>query len=1203
MPKGNALNPADFVHLHNHTHYSVLDGLTKLPDLVNLVKDYGMSAVAITDHGTLSGAVDFYIEAKEKGVKPIIGMEAYVAPRSHTERDPAKDKNSYHLTLLAKNQQGYLNLMRLSTIANLEGFYYRPRIDFDLLKKYHEGLIVLSGCIGGEVGDQLRNGQAKQAEKAALRYKAVFKEDYFLEVQDHGHPDHPHSWDEQRRVNEALLKLAKKLNIAAVVTCDAHYLKSEDKQAHEILLCVQTGAYLNDPNRMSLAEFDLSVTDPKSVIARWGSDYPELIKNSKLIADRVDFKLELDNILIPKFPVPDVKLSEAEYLELLVYRGLVWRYLNTTKEQAAALSTAAAKKKLPKEILKRAEYELDVIDKMGFQGYFLIINDFIAWGKSQGIVFGPGRGSAAGSIVSYALDITSLDPLKYDLLFERFLNPDRISMPDVDIDIMDTRRNEVIAYCADKYGHDQVANIVTFGTMAARNAVRDVARVLEVPYVEADRLAKMIPPPIQGIHVPLKRSIPKNRDLKTEYETNPTSKRVFDLAMQLEGTIRSHGVHAAGVVIAPDDIVNYTPLEMAQKGVVATQYSMGPIERLGLLKMDFLGLSNLTVIKNALRIIKRVYGQDIDIEKIPLDDLATYELFARGDTTGVFQFESAGMKRYLKALQPTHFEDIVAMNALYRPGPMQFIDDFLARKRGEKPITYPHPSMEPALKNTYGVVVYQEQVMQISKDVCGFSGGEADTLRKAIGKKKIDILRKMRQRMIEGAKEVSGIPEPVMEKFWQQLEDFAAYCFNKSHAACYSLIAYQTAYLKAHWPAAFMAALMTSVYDDTDRLALEISECQKMDIAVLPPDVNESFKEFAVIENNAKSAIRFSLSAVKNVGSNAVDEILRAREDGPFKSFEDFLSRVDYRSINRKSFESLIKAGAFDRFHDRSMLLNSLDMIMAFGSRTQKQAAQGQTDLFGSSDPAKETKAIISLNLPPSSDSSKNTREHLAWERELLGLYLSQHPLTMFEAYLSANAKPIASLNQQMDGEAVQIGGIINAIREITTKRGQKMAFVRIEDLSGEIEVILFPAAYAQYADHWAQDKVVLVRGKLNAKDRDGNIGEELKVLLDSASEVSLEQAEALKPKEQSHLSGPGAMGVVSNNERLYIRLSSSEDEALLVDLKKTIDKYHGQTEVVLVIGEEEQKKAIKLPSGIEISSEGPRLLSQLMGSENVVIS
>ncbi len=1206
----------DYVHLHNHTHFSVLDGLSKIPPMVGQIKQYGMKSVAITDHGTMSGVIDFYKEAKAQGINPVIGMETYVAARKYTDKDASKDKVNYHLTLLAMNNQGYKNLMRLSTIANLEGFYYRPRIDFDLLKRYNEGLIVLSGCIGGEVGDALRNGQLEQAEAIAKQYQKLFKDRYYLELQDHGHPDHPSSWQEQGAVNDQLLKLGKKLNIPCVVTCDAHYLNHDDQEAHEILLCVQTGSFLTDQNRMSLKDFELHLTDPNEVILRWGKEHPELILNTRKIAERCLVDIELNNILIPKFPVPGNE-SESQYLEKMVYRGLAHRYGSLAKNQVAKLTPASAKASLPDEIISRAEYELDIIRSMGFQGYFLIIHDFMSWGRAQGIVFGPGRGSAAGSIVAYALEITSLDPLKYDLLFERFLNPDRISMPDVDIDIMDTRRNEVIAYCAEKYGQDRVANIVTFGTMAARNAVRDVARVLQVPYAEADRLAKMIPPPVQGRHIPLHQSVEEDFDLKREYQTSETAKRVFDLAMKLEGTIRSHGVHAAGVVIAPDDIVNYAPLEMAQKGVVATQYSMLPIEELGLLKMDFLGLSNLTIIKNTLRIIKKVYGKDIDIDKLPLDDDQTFKLFQKGDTTGVFQFESAGMKRYLKQLKPTTFEDIVAMNALYRPGPMQFIDDFIARKTGAKEISYFHPSMENVLKNTYGVLVYQEQVMQISKEVCGFSGGEADTLRKAIGKKKIDMMRKMRQRMIDGAKEVSGIDQTTMEKFWQQLEDFAAYCFNKSHSACYSLIAYQTAYLKAHYPAAFMAALMTSDFDDTERLAIEISECQKMGIPVLPPEINESFNEFGVIQRSKQdTAIRFGLRAIKNVGSNAVEEILRARFNGKFESFEDYLKRVDYHAVNRKSLESLIKAGVFDLFYDRHTLLENLDQIMAFQARMQKQTSSGQTDLFGNSIDTSEVKTT--LNLKPVSPNGQLSRDQLLWERELLGLYLSQHPLDMYRTYLEEQTMPIASLLAEMDNLSTQVGGIINGVREITTKNGQKMAFVRIEDLTGETEVILFPSSYQQTLGLWVVDRVVLVRGKVSAKDKDGSLTGEIKVLVDDAREITPEQAAGYQPtnkkiklpkpkkkkKLSDSLSGPGAKGITIDEEkrRLFIRLLTSEDKDLLMNIKQTIDNYSGNTDVVLVLGGDDNRQVIKLPDGIDTSGDGPAKLASLLGKENVAV-
>ncbi len=1214
------LKPSDYVHLHNHTQYSLLDGLTKVPALLDYVKEAGMEAVAQTDHGTLSGAIEFYKEAGSRGIKPIIGMETYVAARTLADKEPGKDKAYYHLILLAMNNKGYQNLMQLSTIANLEGFYYKPRIDHNLLAKYHEGLIVLSGCIGGEVGDSIRQGQYEKARETAMWYKQLFGDRYYIEVQDHGHPDHPSRWDEQVLVNEQLLKLANELEISPVVTCDAHYLHHEDQTAHEILLCVQTGSFLSDEKRMSLKQFELHVTDPKEIIGRWGTLHPEAVTNTRAIADRCNVTIELGKILIPQFPVPKGE-DERSYLHKLIYRGLAWRYGGVSEESAKILPINEAQRTLPEAVTKRAQYELGIITQMGFNGYFLIIADFMNWGKDKGIVFGPGRGSAAGSIIAYSLKITELDPLKYDLLFERFLNPDRISMPDVDIDIQDTRRDEVIQYCAEKYGADRVANIVTFGRMAARNAVRDVSRVLQVPYADADRWAKMIPPPVQGTHIPLSRSLKENSDLKHEYQTNETAKQVFDLAMQLEGTIRSHGVHAAGVVIAPDKIVKFAPLEMAQKGVVSTQYSMNPIEELGLLKMDFLGLSNLTIINNALRIVKKVYKNDIELGAVPFDDQQTYELFQRGDTTGVFQLESAGMKRYLHDLKPTVFEDIVAMVALYRPGPMQFIDEFISRKHGLSKITYPHPSMENSLKNTYGVLVYQEQVMQISKEVCGFTGGEADTLRKAIGKKKIDLMNKMKDKMIEGGQRVSGIDSRTMEKFWKQLEDFAAYCFNKSHAACYAVIAYWTAYLKANYPSAFMAALMTSDYDDTDRLAIEISECQRMGIKVLPPDVNESFHEFAVVpdNDNRKAPVRFGMDAIKNVGSGAVEEIVRARKlTGTFESLEDFFGKVTARIVNRKALESLIKAGAFDNFGDRSQLLSNLDAILAYANRLQKEANSGQTDLFGNLVEEAVTRPRLALEKAVTQYTS---REQLIWERELLGLYLSQHPLAMYEALLEEQTMPMNGLKAGHDGRNVIVGGAITEVREITTRNGAKMAFVKLEDKFASLELVLFPGAYQQTVGLWERDRVLLVRGKISSKGRDGTTSDEVKIMVDDAREITSEQAAAYQPTGKK-MRPPGSgrksaaaltakskatTGAVDKEsklqERMYIRLPSSQDKELLISLKQSIDESKGPTEVVLVLGESTGKQIIKLPSGINKESEETLTrIKSLVGPENVRI-
>lgn len=1186
--KKNNSGFAEFIHLHTHTQYSLLDGLTKIPALLDKVKEQGSSALAITDHGTMSGAIEFYKEAVSQGIKPIIGIEAYVAPRNLTDKDPAKDKNYYHLILLAQNLKGYQNLMRISSIANLDGFYYKPRIDHNLLEKYNEGLIVLSGCIGGEVGDALRQGQYAQAKSVSSWYKKVFGDRYYLEVQDHGHAEHPHSWQEQIAVTEQTFKLSKELNLPVVLSCDSHYLNKNDQEAHEVLLCVQTGSFLTDEDRMTLKEFELHLTDPAEIYKRWGKDHPEIISNTVSIAKRCNLKLELGKILIPKYDLPQGE-NETNYLKKLVFKGLAWRYGGVKEPAAAKLSIAEAKALLPKEIITRADYELGVINSMGFNSYFLIISDFVNWGKNQGIVFGPGRGSAAGSIISYALKITELDPLAYDLLFERFLNPDRVSMPDIDIDIQDSRREEVINYCVNKYGQDRVANIVTFGRMAARNAVRDVARVLQVPYSEADRLAKMIPLPVQGRHTPLSKSIADISELSSEYKTNETAKRVFDLAVRLEGTIRSHGVHAAGVVIAPDDIVKFVPLELAQKGVVATQYPMGPIEELGLLKIDFLGLSNLTIIKNCLRIVKKVHNKDINIDTIPLDDKKTFELFQRGDTTGVFQLESSGMKRYLRQLKPTVFEDIIAMVALYRPGPMQWIEDFVARKHGKRKIEYQHQAMEPALANTYGVIVYQEQVMQISKEMCGFSGGQADTLRKAIGKKKPEELAKLRSAFISGAIKKVGASQQVMEKFWSQLEAFAAYCFPKSHASCYAMIAYWTAYLKAHYPDAFMAALMTSDYDNIDRLAIEISECQHMGIEVLPPDVNESFVEFAVVPG--KSAIRFGMNAIKNVGTGAVEEIISAREaGGPFKSLEDFLARVKLRLVNRKTLESLIKTGALDRFGDRGLYANNLDAIMAVASKLQKDQLSGQTGLF-SNDSSSSEKTL--LNLKPLADSP-TTGQMLAWERELLGIYLLHHPLAQYEQYLAENAKPIYSLSPDQEGKTVKVGGTITQNREIVTKNGQKMAFVKLADTSGEIELIVFPKLFKEVSELLVRDSVVMASGKVSGKDKSGTAASELKILADKISPLSEKTRQpSIKPSVAVQVAKP----------KLYLRLDSADDKDMLEELKNIVDTNGGSTEVILVVGSDTGKQAIKLSSRVNPKKELIEGLRTLLGNEKVKLS
>lgn len=1245
------LVPSDFVHLHTHTYHSLLDGLTKIDDLISTVKENGMEAVAITDHGTMSGSIEFYKEAKKQGIKPIIGMETYVAARSRFDRDPAKDKPRYHLILLAKNEKGWQNLCALTSKAWIDGYYYKPRIDHDIMAEHSEGIVCLSGCAGSEISEAITNDDYEKAKELAKWYVSVYGEDFYLELQDHGHPDCPNHWEVQAKINDGLFKLNKELGIPLIVSCDSHYLTHENQDAHEILLCIGTGSYLNDEKRMSLKEFDLFVTNPRDIIDRWGKIDPEIILNTKRVAEKVNFDFEFGKILIPKFPLPEGETSEKEFLDKLVFRGMAERYADVSPEEAEKMSIPEIREKLSEDQINRVDMELGVLDAMGYNGYFLIVQDFINWGKNQGIVFGPGRGSAAGSIIAYALHITDLDPLEYDLLFERFLNPDRISMPDIDVDIQDTRRNEVIQYCVDKYGKDRVANIATFGKMMAKNAVRDVARVLEVPYSEADRIAKLVPDPIQGRHQPLKVSLEKDLDLKKEYETNPTAKTVFDFAMQLEGTIRNHGVHACGVVIAPDDLINYLPLEMAQKGVVATQVPMGQVEDLGLLKMDFLGLKNLSIIATAQKIIKGSYGVDIDLATLPLTDEKAYKLLADGNSTGIFQLESAGMKRYLKELKPTKFEDIIAMVALYRPGPMSEIPKFIARKHGLEEITFYEDHMAPALENTYGILVYQEQFMQISKEVCGFTGGQADTLRKAVGKKQIDLMKKMKDEFIEGAVKHSNADREKVTKFWDHLEEFANYCFNKSHAACYALIAYWTAYIKAHFPDAFMAALMTSDADDTDRLSIEIAECREMGIEVLGPDVNESYRNFAIVPGENK--IRFGLLAVKAVGGGAVDAVLDARKDGGrFKSVLDFAKRVNARAFNKRAWDSLIMTGAFDEFGTRSDLLHNLEKIQGYGSKIQKEVASGQSDLFALLGQEEQESLTPDIELPPAPIQHPE-KEKLMWERDLLGLYVSAHPLDRFVTYFEEQTIPMSQIKPNTDGQRATIGGIVLDARTILTKNGTKMCFVKMEDKTGDSEVIIFPNLYAEIEDKIKIDAVLKIEGKVSARDREGNLKPDAQLIAETVSVITDEEleryestgvrAQGLKAKSQpqkkemsqrtqakpaqfspqgvtkTSTSSTAAKGAKSQPQvksdpsrsadnykaapiqKLYLHIKNPNDHQSLLSVKQICGAYSGASEVILVLGEE-KKSAIRMPFRVDPSQEALKKLVEALGEGCVAL-
>ena len=1236
-----ALQPSDFVHLHNHTHYSLLDGLTKIPELVQFVKDQGMEAVAVTDHGTMSGLVELYKCCNDAGIKPILGLEAYVAARRMEDHDPAHDKQRFHITLLAMNNQGFVNLCHLMSEAEIHGRYYKPRIDHPLMEKYSEGIICLSGCAGSEISEALRANDRKHALELVNWYHQIYGDRFYLEMQDHGHPDSPSHWDVQNHINQELAKIADETGLPLVVTCDAHYLRHEDQDAHEVLLCVGTASNLSDPNRMSFKDLELHVIPPADIIARWGKDFPEAVRNTRRIADRCNVDLQLGRILIPKFPLPDGE-NEKTYLDKLVFQGLVYRYAGYKLEDTENLTIPECRQILEKidqtperaaenlKILPRIDYELSVVDKMGYNGYFLIVQDFINWGKSQRIVFGPGRGSAAGSILAYALRITELDPLKYDLLFERFLNPDRISMPDIDTDIQDTRRDEVIEYCTRKYGADRVANIATFGKMMAKNAVRDVARVLEVPYAEADRLAKLVPDPVQGHHVHLADAVHDVPDLKQEYDTNPISKEVLDFASRLEGTVRNHGVHACGVVIAPDALEKFLPLEVSAKGPIATQFPMTQVEELGLLKMDFLGLSNLSVINNALRMIRKVYHNDIDLSHLPLDDPETYALLQRAETTGVFQLESAGMKRYLRDLKASTFEDIIAMVALYRPGPMQFIDSFIRRKHGEEPITYLHPGLENALKNTYGIMIYQEQFMQISKEWCGFTGGQADTLRKAVGKKKIDLMKKVKPEFIKGAVEIGGATEEIAETFWTQLLDFANYCFNKSHAACYALIAYWTAYLKAHYPDAFMAALMTADMRWTDRLAIEITECKRMGLKVLGPDVNQSYGDFSIV--GGERTIRFGLSGIKNMGKSLVEEVVIPERDqnGPFKSVCDFAARINSTKFNKKSWEAAIKTGTFDRFADRSDLLFNLESIQAYGAKRQKDAASGQTDLFGAMGDAGN---IPEPDIKPA-PTKFSEKEQLLWERDLMGLYISSHPLDRYDTYFAEQTHPYDLVTADNDDKTLTLGGIISSVRTILTKSGTRMAFVKLENKTSEQEVIVFPNLYESVGAKLVQDNVVKVVGRVNARDRDGNLATEIKIIADSIEVIPDETLDNYQPTGQklpapaaaaprrrsratsvSRSAAPSPAPAASTeparpvtpprdhrHERLYVLLEDPPNTTPLGEIRHLCELNPGIQEIILVLKDQNGKRPLRLPFRVEISPELINPLAALLGEQCVKV-
>ncbi|NMA64239.1 MAG: DNA polymerase III subunit alpha [Syntrophomonadaceae bacterium] len=1033
----------DFVHLHTHSEYSLLDGAARVKELVETAVEYGMPALAITDHGVLYGVVDFYKQAVQAGLKPIIGCEVYVARRHRMDKVPHVDDSQYHLVLLCENEIGYRNLMQLVSRAFLEGFYYKPRVDRELLQEYSQGLIALSGCIAGEIPELLLAGKYEEACATAEFLREIFGPDnFYLEIQDHG-------LEEQKKVNQALYQLSRELKIPLVATNDVHYLNRDDAFIHDVLLCIQTGKTISDESRMRFPcpEFYFKSAGEMSQLFDWA---PEAVSNTRAIAERCSVELEFGHFNLPDYPLPE-GYNDESYLEEMAWRMLPQKISNPGQE-----------------VKERLTYELDVINNMGFAGYFLIVQDLVNWARNHDIPVGPGRGSAAGSLVSYVLGITNINPLDYGLLFERFLNPERVSMPDIDVDFCFEKRDQVINYIIDKYGSDRVAQIITFGTMAARAAIRDVGRVLDFPYSEVDRIAKMVP---TELGISIDRALQVSSDLIQKYENDYEIRKLVDTARALEGFPRHASVHAAGVVIGRDRLARLVPLQRTSDDHVVTQFAKETVEEIGLLKMDILGLRTLTVIDRALEIIHKTRGAEIDIDDLPLDDPAVYQLLSEGDTIGVFQLESDGLRRLLQEMQPGRFEELIAVIALYRPGPLGsgMVEDFINRKHGRQEIEYMHPLLEPILKETYGVILYQEQVMSIASRLADFTMGEADVLRRAMGKKKPEELMAQRSKFIQGSAN-HGISKRIASGLFDLMESFAGYGFNKSHSAAYALICYQTAYLKAHYPVEYMCAFLSSVIDNQDRVVFYSQECHRLHIDILPPDINESLENFTVVGDK----IRFGLGAIKNVGDSAVRSIIAARQEGKFTSLLDFCRRVDLRQVNKRVVENLILAGAFDSLDlSRREAMAIVNQCLELAASINEVAASNQLTLFGSE--------VMTVEEPrPPQLGEYDVREKLKMEKEVLGFYVSGNPLEEYREMLPyIITHEITDLDKLKDGTYIRLAGMINGLKRSRTRKGEPWARFNLEGFTGRVEAMVFPATYRRQASHLESDTAVLIEGRV----------------------------------------------------------------------------------------------------------------------------
>lgn len=1172
-----------FVHLHNHTEYSLLDGLSKIPKLVRQAKDLGMEALAITDHGVMYGAIPFYKACKEAGIKPIIGVEMYVAKRSHKDKEGKLDSEPFHLTVLAKNYQGYLNLMKLTTIAHCEGYYYRPRVDKRLLKEYSEGLIVLSGCPSGEFIRSLDDNLDK-AELVLKSYQEIFGENFYLELQSHPYAaglelttdeaikqDLQRLLDLQNQTRKAVTGLSKKLGIKMVATNDLHYIKKEDADAQDALLCIQTGKFLSETKRLRMIDTPDYFLKSAEEMEENFKDIPEALENTLKIAEQVDIEIPLGVARFPVFQTPEGKTS-MEYLRELTYERAALRF------------------KMTEKIKERLEYELSVIEKKKYADYFLVVSDFIEWAHNRGIITNT-RGSAAGSMVLYCLGVTNLNPLDYLLPFERFLTEYRPTLPDIDADIADDRRDEVIRYVMDKYGEDRVAHIVTFGTMMGRAAIRDVGRVLGIPYGEVDRIAKYVPPPHQGFHKPLTDAIKEVPELSELYKNNPQVKKLLDLAVKIEGTVRHASVHAAGVVIAPDDITHFTPLQPESNGdKLVSQYDMFAVEDAGLVKMDLLGIRNLSILGKAVEFVKENRQEIVDLNKIPLDEKIAFDLLAKGETMGIFQLEGSGMTRYVMELAPTSIVDIQAMVALYRPGPMSVIPEYIARKHDPKKVKFFDPRMKDYTEASLGLLVYQDDVLLTAINLAGYSWEEADKFRKAMGKKIPAEMARQKGKFVEGCI-AKGMRRQKAEELFAMIAPFAAYGFNKAHAASYAMIAYQTAYMKASFPVEFMAAVMTAESGDSDKIAAAIEECKRLEIVVLPPDINKSGVGFTLEElktlskeelerqltdvssrkpgNRLWQGIRFGLSAIKNVGLLAIESIISAREEGEFTSLTDLCSRVDTRLVNRKTLESLIKAGALDHLGSRAAQMIILDACLEETHKQNKNKLSGQVSLFeGEADLGK-----VTIKLPEVSEMP--LEQLLVFEKDLLGFYLHEPPyFSLLQKLTQFVPNKLADLGDEHVGKTLKLGGVIVAVKKVLTKKtAAEMAFIKISDGSSSIEVVVFPKTYETSKEFLMKDSVVLISGRVDKRE------EEISLIV---NQISLFDPETKVPEG------------VSPAVEIYVPLGT--EVSLLQSVNKTLRAYPGKVPVVLLLQGNGEPRRMDLPFSIDPKSDLEDAIVQILG-------